>query len=45
MKKFIYILLVVLVSTVAFTSCTEEEVAPSSELENGQGNASADKGF
>jgi hypothetical protein len=40
MKKFIYILVLSLVCAVSFTSCTEEEVAPSSELENGGGTAS-----
>lgn len=29
-----------LVITVSFTSCTEEEVAPSTELENGAGGVS-----
>jgi len=39
MKKFIYILLLAFVSALAVTSCTEEEVTPSSEL-NGGGGAS-----
>lgn len=40
MKKLIYILMFALVTAVSFTSCTEEEVAPSTELENGLGEAS-----
>jgi hypothetical protein len=42
MKKFIYILLFAFVSALSFSACTEEEVAPSNELENGMGNASTD---
>lgn len=42
MKKIIYILLFVFVSGLTFSSCTEEEVAPSSELENGSGSGSVD---
>lgn len=42
MKKFIYILLFTLVSAASFTACTEEEVAPSTELENGSGSLSSD---
>lgn len=45
MKKFIYILLFALVSTISVTSCTEEEVAPSNELENGGANNTPDRGF
>jgi hypothetical protein len=41
MKKFIYILLVAVTSSLTITSCTEEEVAPSTELENG-GTTSSD---
>ncbi|MEO7989520.1 MAG: hypothetical protein ABI663_08270 [Chryseolinea sp.] len=37
MKKFIYTLLVVFVCALAFTSCTEEEVTPSTELNGGGG--------
>jgi hypothetical protein len=44
MKKIIYILLFAFVSALTVTSCTEEEVAPSSES-NGGGNGSADGGF
>jgi hypothetical protein len=43
MKKFIYILLLSAFSSIAFTSCTEEEVTPSSELENGGGGEIAHK--
>jgi len=37
MKKIIYILLFSFATALSFTSCTEEEVAPSTELENGGG--------
>ena len=37
MKKIIYILLLAFVCAASFTSCTEEEVAPKSELDNGGG--------
>jgi hypothetical protein len=37
MKKLIYILLITLTSTLAFTSCTEEEVAPQTTTGNGGG--------
>ena len=40
MKKFIYGFLLALVVTVTVSSCTEEEVKPSTELENGGGGAS-----
>jgi hypothetical protein len=43
MKKIIYTLLFALVSAMTVTACTEEEVAPSTEL-NGGGNGSADGG-
>ena len=39
MKKFIYILLFTVVCAASFTACTEEEVKPTSELENGGGGA------
>ncbi len=45
MKKFVCILLLVFVSAASFTACTEEEVAPSNELENGGANNTPDKGF
>jgi hypothetical protein len=45
MKKIIYILLFAFVSALTVTSCTEEEVAPSSETSSGGGNGSVDKGF
>jgi hypothetical protein len=34
MKKIIYILLVAIATSLSFTSCTEEEVTPNSELRN-----------
>ena len=39
MKKIIYILLITFVSTATITSCTEEEVVPSTELNGGGGAA------
>lgn len=44
MKKIIYILLISAFSSVVFSACTEEEVKPNSELDNGGGLGSADKG-
>jgi hypothetical protein len=38
MKKVIYILMFVLLSGATFSSCTEEEIAPTTEL-NGGGTA------
>ncbi len=35
MKKFIYTLLLLIVCAMSFTACTEEEVAPSTELNGG----------
>lgn len=35
MKKVIYTLLFVAVCSLSFTACSEEEVKPSTELENG----------
>jgi hypothetical protein len=35
MKKFVYILLLAFSSAFAITSCTEEDVAPVSETNNG----------
>ncbi len=40
MKKVIYTLLFVSVCALSFSACTEEEVKPSTELENGLGNGS-----
>lgn len=40
MKKFIYILLFVSACVISFSSCTEEEVTPTTELENGGGGVS-----
>jgi len=42
MKKFIYIALFAFVSALTFTACTEEEVAPKTELDNGGANNSTD---
>ena len=42
MKKIIYILLIGFTSLVTFSSCTEEEVKPTSEF-NGGGGASDPK--
>jgi hypothetical protein len=42
MKKLFYILLIVFVTALTFTSCTEEEVAPKTDLENGGGGGSID---
>lgn len=42
MKKLIYVLLFSFVSAIAFSACTEEEVAPATELDNGSGSGSAD---
>lgn len=35
MKKYIYIILMSFVAAISFTSCTEEEVTPSTELNGG----------
>lgn len=40
MKKFMYILVLAFVTSVSFTGCSEEEVTPKSELENGGGTGS-----
>lgn len=39
MKKVIYTLLFVASCMLTFNACSEEEVKPSTELENGGGNA------
>lgn len=39
MKKFIYGILFAAVVSITVSSCTEEEVKPSTELENGGANA------
>lgn len=44
MKKFIYILLFASICALTVSSCTEEEVTPSTELDNGGVNGSSDKG-
>jgi hypothetical protein len=38
MKKLIYILLLSISASLTFTSCTEEEITPSSELGGGGGS-------
>lgn len=42
MKKFIYIALLAIASSMTIVSCTEEEIAPSTE--NGGANLTPDKG-
>lgn len=42
MKKILYIILIGLASTITFSSCTEEEVQPTYEM-NGGGGASDPK--
>lgn len=42
MKKLFYTLTLAFVLTLSFTSCTEEEIAPKPELENGGGSGSID---
>lgn len=42
MKKVIYTLLLVAASALTFTACSEEEVKPSTELEN-SGVSNSDK--
>jgi len=37
MKKLLYILVIALMTSFVATSCTEEEVAPTTELDNGGG--------
>lgn len=37
MKKLFYILMLAFVTSASFTACSEEEVKPKSELENGGG--------
>jgi hypothetical protein len=37
MKKIIYSILIVFVTAMSFTACTEEEVTPSTELNGGGG--------
>ncbi len=41
MKKIIYVLLFAFVTAISVTACTEEEIAPSTEL-NGGGAADKD---
>ncbi len=43
MKKFIYILLLAVSSALVVTSCTEEEVAPVADTNNGGTGASDGK--
>jgi hypothetical protein len=40
MKKLFYILAIAVVTSVSFTSCTEEEIQPQLELKNGGANYS-----
>ncbi|MDH4057627.1 MAG: hypothetical protein OEU76_02630 [Cyclobacteriaceae bacterium] len=40
MKKFMYILAIAFAASISFTACSEEEVTPKSELENGGGTGS-----
>lgn len=44
MKKFIYTLLFAFVIAMSFTACTEEEVNPTTDMENGGGTGSDPKG-
>ena len=39
MKKLLYLLAFALLTSVSMTSCTEEEIAPQTELRNGGGEA------
>ncbi|MEJ7646693.1 MAG: hypothetical protein WKF87_19005 [Chryseolinea sp.] len=43
MKKTIYILLIAFATAMTITSCTEEEVKPSTSMRNGGGGASDPK--
>ena len=38
MKKLFYIVMFIMTVSLTVTSCAEEEIAPSTELENGGGN-------
>lgn len=40
MKKLFYLLAFLIASSIAFTSCTEEEITPTSEEFNGGGGGS-----
>lgn len=42
MKKLFYIFLFAFASTLTITACSDEEINPSTELENGGGGLSAD---
>ena len=37
MKKLLYIVMIAVATSLVFSSCTEEEVAPTTELDNGGG--------
>jgi hypothetical protein len=39
MKKLFYALMIVIGASLTITACTEEEVAPTSEMDNGGGGA------
>ena len=45
MKKTIYAFLIAIASSLVFSSCTEEEVAPSAFEFNGGGSGIPDKGM
>lgn len=42
MKKLLYIFLLALASSLTFTACSDEEIKPSSELDNGGGHIATD---
>jgi hypothetical protein len=42
MKKLFYIFLFAFASAITITACSDEEITPSSELENGGGGLSSD---
>ena len=44
MKKILYVLLIAFSTSVALVSCTEEEVVPTTQGDNGGGGASDPKG-
>jgi len=43
MKKIIYIIIIAFVSSSVFSSCTEENVEPQTESDNGGGSGSTGK--
>ena len=44
MKKILYIALIAFSASLTFVSCTEEEVTPTTQADNGGGGASDPKG-